>query len=60
MDYYENEKIKLESNGTGGHVLAVTDVQHVIIVPAYKEDLSTLYEVGFTFVLNTNILSFNY
>ena len=45
-EYYVTEKIKLEAAGRGHHVLAVTDVQHVIIVPAYKEDLATLREVS--------------
>ena len=45
MEHYTTEKVRLEASGRAHHVLAVTDVQHVIIVPAYKEDNSTLREV---------------
>lgn len=44
MEYYILEKSKLENIGQAEHVLAITDVQHIIIVPAYKEDHATLRE----------------
>lgn len=44
--HYAKEKTKLERTGNAQHVLAVRDVQHVIIVPAYKEDVATLREVS--------------
>ncbi len=44
--YWSDQKAKLERDGLAHNVLPWDSIQNVIIVPAYKEEMSTLKEVS--------------
>ena len=44
--YWSDQKAKLEREEGAHHVFSYEAVQHVILVPAYKEEMSTLKEVS--------------
>ena len=42
--YWSDQKAKLDRDGLGHSILPHDAVQHLILIPAYKEDMSTLKE----------------
>ncbi|PWN32208.1 uncharacterized protein FA14DRAFT_127241 [Meira miltonrushii] len=44
VEYFEHERASLEACDRAQHILPLEDVQHVIILPAYKEEMATLRE----------------